>query len=74
VIAADAGLMQIQWREGEVSVQLPVPKAPLFSWSAKSRRRGPLAASGSTAATKQKSITAHRIPVSARPRPCGFRE
>jgi len=26
---------------GGVSIPLPVPQAPLFSWSAKSRRRDP---------------------------------
>src|SRR5258708_32927131 len=57
---------------GDVSVQLPVPKAPLCSWSARGRRCGHLAASGSATTAKQKSITAHRIPMSAHPMPCVF--
>src|SRR5260370_1272324 len=57
---------------GDVSVQLPVPKAPLCCWSARGRRCGHLAASGSATTARQKSITAHRIPMSAHPMPCVF--
>ena len=47
---------------GDVSAQLPVPKALLFSWSAKNQLGGVPRSRFRARMTRLKSITAHRAP------------